>query len=98
MKKRRIIKSKIEPDIHTIKTSSYRERRLINLYSKSNISENGCWEWTAAKDKNGYGITSFGGKTFDLPRKCWKAHRLIYFLLKGKIPDGMLICHQCDNP
>ena len=82
-----------------IKTTSYNERRLLNLYTSSKISENGCWEWIKAKDKNGYGITSYGSlKETGFHRKSWKAHRLIYFLLNDQIPQGFLACHSCDNP
>jgi len=79
-------------NLYKIKASTYAQRRLINLYSSCEILANGCWNWTKCKDKDGYGITSYG-----IPRKAWRAHRLIYFLLKGEIPEGMLCCHSCDN-
>jgi hypothetical protein len=49
--------------------------------------ENGCWEWTFYKDKDGYGIY-----------KQRRAHRVAYELWKGKIPVGQLVRHKCDNP
>ena len=51
-----------------------------------------CWEWTAYRDKDGYGQLGFIGKS------PWKAHRISWFLHSGEIPAGMLICHHCDNP
>jgi hypothetical protein len=51
---------------------------------------NGCWEWTAAKYKNGYGMV-----TIDYRR--WRAHRWSYEQLVGPIPDGLHIDHLCDN-
>lgn len=79
-----------------IKSDSYKKRKLLNLYSKAIPLENGCWEWISAKDKNGYGITSISP-----PRKNVRAHRLMYILTKGDIPEGYLVCHNCptgDNP
>jgi hypothetical protein len=31
-------------------------------------------------------------------RKLWKAHRFSYWMFNGDIPEGMCVCHQCDNP
>lgn len=75
------------------------ERKLLNLYSSVNISESGCWEWTKAKDKDGYGITSLGKQYLSSDkRKNIRAHRLFYELIKGPIPKGLWILHNCDNP
>jgi len=50
-----------------------------------------CWPWTAARFEKGYGA-------FRLGEKQKKAHRVGYELLVGPIPDGLLVCHTCDNP
>lgn len=50
---------------------------------------NGCWEWTAAIHRWGYGATEFNGQT--------RAHRAAWTLLRGPIPAGMELCHKCDN-
>lgn len=50
-----------------------------------------CWDWTACKDKDGYGFFKLNGKQE-------KAHRVAYVLKHGSIPVGTLICHTCDNP
>lgn len=49
----------------------------------------GCWEWTGFRNDSGYGI-------YGKPAK--RAHRIAYELAKGPIPDGLEICHRCDNP
>ena len=50
-----------------------------------------CWEWTKARTPSGYGHLVWGNKfTY--------AHRLAWELTHGPIPDGMCICHHCDNP
>jgi len=53
--------------------------------------ENGCWQWKAHTDKDGYGI---------LPgdKKNTRSHRLSYELHIGEIPKDMIVCHKCDNP
>lgn len=48
--------------------------------------EPGCIEWTASRSPAGYG--RYGGG--------W-AHRLIYTLTKGPIPEGFHLDHLCRN-
>ena len=50
-----------------------------------------CWEWTAGKEPKGYG-------TFYLEGKTRRVHRLSYRIFKGDTPEGMCVCHRCDNP
>lgn len=50
----------------------------------------GCWEWTRHRVCK-YGALSIKGQQ-------WKAHRVAYTLTHGPIPDGMCVCHRCDNP
>ena len=51
----------------------------------------GCWEWLAHKDKDGYGNFKVKGKTVS-------AHRFSYELHTGEIPQGLFVLHKCDNP
>lgn len=51
----------------------------------------GCWEWAGGRDRNGYGH-------FSIERRTYRAHRVAYELAHGPIPDGMFVCHSCDNP
>lgn len=53
----------------------------------------GCWVWTGAKDKNGYGTFSPSAATGQL-----RAHRVSWQIHRGTIPTGMSVCHHCDNP
>lgn len=47
-----------------------------------------CWIWLAGKYANsGYG--QFRGT---------RAHKYIYEIVVGKVLDGMLVMHKCDNP
>ena len=51
----------------------------------------GCWLWTAAVDKDGYGKTS----TTRVPGT-QRAHRISYTLLVGTIPEGLTLDHECE--
>ena len=51
-----------------------------------------CWNWTGSSDR---GNVTYGVMKIDA-RKVM-AHRLSYELAFGKIPDGMCVCHKCDN-
>lgn len=53
--------------------------------------KNGCWEWMAYKNAQGYG-------TFGFAKSMYKAHRFIYEAYNGPIPKGAFICHTCDRP
>ena len=66
---------------------------------KNNVlinAETGCWEWQGNK-KHGYGHTIIGSRV-DGTRRSVSAHRLSYEVFKGVIPQGMEVCHKCDNP
>ena len=49
-----------------------------------------CWLWTAAKRKTGYGLFYI--------RRAHGSHRIAWAMDKGPIPDGLCVCHRCDNP
>lgn len=55
----------------------------------SRVTESGCWIWTAAVNKHGYGKATVGGKDITAHRWSWELHR-------GSIPSGMCVCHSCD--
>lgn len=52
---------------------------------------NRCWLWNGPKDDLGYGRIHF--RTHKA-----KAHRVSYEMRHGPIPNGMVVCHACDNP
>ena len=54
----------------------------------------GCWLWTAYVYPSGYGQFRLSR---DPRAACTGAHRASWELHRGKIPDGMLVCHRCDN-
>lgn len=67
------------------------------LYSHIDKNErSGCWEWQGSI-RSGYGRLIVGSRK-DGTRKSASAHRVSYLVFKGEIPDGMEVCHKCDNP
>lgn len=68
------------------------ERRLAVFHSRTIEMPNGCLEWTAARDPNGYG-RFWDGESMVL------AHRWIYEQVSGrKLSSDECVCHRCDNP
>lgn len=66
------------------------------LMQHTQVNEkSGCLEWIGSK-RNGYGRTIVGSRK-DGTRRSVYAHRLSYELAYGEIPDGMEVCHKCDN-
>jgi len=64
------------------------------FWKKVDIQENEeCWNWTGAKNRKGYGEFWFPQRG-----KHTKAHQVSWIFHFGEIPDGMCICHHCDNP
>lgn len=51
---------------------------------------NGCIQWTGEISTGGYGLVSLGGRR-------WTAHRVVYELRVGPIPDGLQLDHMCHN-
>jgi hypothetical protein len=52
--------------------------------------EGECWEWTGPLRSGGYG-------GIVVKRRNRIASRLSYEWHNGPIPDGMFVCHTCDN-
>jgi len=67
------------------------EDRLLTKIDKTAT----CWLWTGAKNKNGYGGFSYRRPDGSLAGK--PAHRAVYELLVGEIPEGLVIDHLCSN-
>lgn len=62
---------------------------IERFLSKIHINDS-CWEWTARKNRNGYG-------GFDIPNKTVLAHRFIFEYYHGTICPDLTIDHLCRN-
>lgn len=49
-----------------------------------------CHEWPS-RNGAGYGQIQSRGRH-------WYAHRVVWEMARGPIPDGMVVRHRCDNP
>ena len=65
------------------------------LFSRTVKYPNGCWIWCGGMNDTAYG-TLWIRLNGELQQ--WRTHRLSYFLHNGSIPDGLFVCHHCDNP
>lgn len=77
---------------HALSTDCMTQKQIDLFWSKVDRSD-GCWNWTAYISPNGYG--SFNIRALGRPHA---ASRIAYSLTRGAIPDGMYVCHTCDNP
>ena len=53
----------------------------------------GCLEWTGALGDRGYGTI----RSSEAPYRARFTHRVAWEMANGPIPEGMFVCHRCDN-
>ena len=80
-------------------------RRCVNLarvkipieqrFSKFTIKTDRCWNWTGKRNRRSYGCISI---STDGQKRTVIASRLAWELYCGPIPQGLFVCHHCDNP
>lgn len=67
------------------------------FWQKVNVAgPNDCWQWTAYRANPGRHKLGYG--QFNNHGKIESAHRVAWELTFGSIPEGMKVCHSCDNP
>ena len=68
------------------------QKDIDRFWSKVNKAKSyECWEWIGIRSNRNYGRFKLNGKQTSAHRFAWEISR------RHKIPDGMLICHHCDN-
>lgn len=73
-----------------------RQSRIEGLLWYVEAQPNGCWHWLGCTNKDGYGV-AWGGVILG-KRRITSAHRISFELFTGPIPEGLCVCHKCDNP
>lgn len=66
------------------------EEGMLKFHTKY-VKTSTCWNWIAGKSDKGYGSFCYNNKNYPAHRASWTIHY-------GRIPDGLLVCHKCDNP
>jgi hypothetical protein len=51
-----------------------------------------CWVWTGPLRRGGY------GEFFPRQGVHYGAHKWAWEQVNGPVPDGLFVCHHCDNP
>lgn len=64
----------------------------VRWMQKVCVESPGCWVWQGEPTENGYGQYTVGGGA---ERKTYLAHRYVYELLVGPIPEGLDLDHLC---
>ena len=75
------------------------ESDIERFWNKVDIrNKNQCWHWKGSviwrksiEVRHKYGV-------FTVRKKKYKAHRVSYMLINGRIPDNHVVRHECDNP
>ena len=64
-------------------------KKAINRFELKIKKTDSCHHWIAAKQKQGYGMFSYNGKSTP-------AHRFAYLLYKGDIAENMVVHQTCE--
>lgn len=75
-------------DIESLDCRRAIQHNWPRIYSKVLVTTRGCWEYQQNKDVP---ELAHNGKRIPV-------YRLSYIICKGEIPNGLYVCHQCDNP
>lgn len=67
--------------------------RLKKSFEKHVIRQEGCWGWKGPVAKGGYPVMSCRREIGSD-----RGHKASWLIYKGEIPEGLHVCHKCDNP
>lgn len=72
----------------------------VRLWSRVDMSAgpDGCWLWQGSVNAKGYGQIRREPEGNAIRGVKCSTHRMAWELTYGAIPDGLHVCHRCDNP
>lgn len=84
--------TKRDPRVKPDHPLSYTWQRVL---ARTDAGDHGCIEWQGGRHPSGHGMIAAkrDGKWVSL-----YTHRVAWEVANGPIPDGMCVCHRCDNP
>lgn len=71
--------------------TNHKTRSLAERFWVAKVDIDDCWIWRGAHTSYGYGVIKMRDKTL-------YAHRVMWELTYGPIPDYLCVLHHCDNP
>jgi hypothetical protein len=77
-------------------SSKARRRTQEERFWERVTKTDGCWLWTGPVTNRRwpYGVFGSGGRG----GRHLRAHVFSYRLHKGEVPNGLFVCHSCNNP
>jgi|SRR6185369_7165904 len=69
---------------------------IIRVMGRCRRAKNGCLEFTGSRDNSGSGY-GWVRITIDGKRTSKGAHCIVWEYNYGLVPEGMQVCHSCDN-
>jgi len=76
---------------HNRKYDQEKQDKLFWSKVAITADDNQCWLWKGGKSSSGYGNVGRRGRQE-------RAHRVAWSYPNYIIPEGMFVCHSCDNP
>lgn len=78
-------------EIGVYKKMARKKELLLTRFNRhAKLVDSGCWEWQSVINQSGYGVLTTNGKLI-------RVHRLAWEIYNGSIPEGLFVCHKCDN-
>ena len=82
---------KPRPARKTVEELSDPQSVAERIAARTVVTATGCHEWMGTRNQRGYGLLKITYTSMVVSRLAWT-------LANGPIPDGMFVCHKCDNP